>query len=147
MKIIISQYGRALICTLVAILIVFPAVSMVINENMEDLTYDQSTRTNRDNSYLLQYEAPVITSEYEQLKIEEESDWSTIDLRDLFNVQATINNGNTVLDKMSINYDFDAGEVAAGIHNVQFTCRYVYKSPEGYDIPREGVLSTKLIIE
>lgn len=144
MDILLSQYGKTVLYVIIAITIIIPLIWLSLTD-MNDLTYNQSENTNRDNAYLLEYEAPSISVSNTNIKISVKD--KNVDLKQLFNVKATINKGETLVDNMFINYDTDFKEGEIGIYNVSFKCTHIYKSNEGYDIPRESVLDVKVIVE
>lgn len=144
MNTLVSQYGKTVLYVIIAMTIIIPLIVLSLTD-MKDLTHDQSENTNRDNAYLLEYEAPTITVSTTSLKIS--ADDTNVDVKRLYNVQATVNGGKTPVDDMYINYDTNFCEGRKGIYKIAFKCTYTYKSKEGYDIPRESILEVKLVVE
>lgn len=147
MKLLISQYGKAVLYMLIAASIVIPILFLVIRENMKDFAYDQNPIEYRDNSYLLKYEAPEITVENAVVKVPKDTDISTLNIKNMFGVKATIDKGRTAIDDMYINYDAQITTEYQGIYTVTFSCTYNYTTADGQTIPREGVLDAKLLVE
>lgn len=147
MKMMLSQYGKTVLYIIIALVIILPILFLSLRENMKDFTYDQNPIEYRDNSYLLEYEAPTITANKEVVKIAAGTNIETLNLKEVFGVKATINNGNTVIDDMYINYNAGFTTDKQGIYMVTFSCTYVYTTADGLSIPREGELTVKLLVE
>lgn len=147
MKMMLDQYGKTVLYLMIAMMIIIPVLFLSLREKMSDLTYDQNPVEYRDNSYLLEYEAPIITTQKDVIKVDVGTDESIMNIKSLFGVKATAYGTEVDIDPVNINYETDFTTENAGIYNITFTCTYVYKTGDGIEIPREGVLNAKILVE
>jgi len=151
MKVFISQYGKAALYIIIATMVVIPLLFLSLNTYMKDITYDQSTNVNRDNSYLLAYEAPKIVTDEEYIKVQSGSKVKDLDFKSLFNVKATVNSGKISIDKNNIECFLNVNEkqeiLKPGIYIVTFSCEYIYDTADGNSIPRDSTLNVRVVVE
>ena len=142
---IISEYGKVLICVICAVMVIIPTVVIVINHNLKEMAPEPNAETHADNSFLSNYDAPTVFTDKEEVKIDlNDTDY---DLKELFNVKATINNGNTEIDSIYINYDAQINIEKAGNYPVRFFTTYTYTLDDGSKLTRDGEINVRVIVE
>lgn len=99
------------------------------------------------NSYIKVYEPPKISAATAVARVEKSSDFP--DLINLFSVKATvdINGEEKQVDSSNINVDTELNTEIEGMYLVTFKTTYVYTTEDGVSLQRDGILTTRVLVE
>lgn len=145
MKILFQSYGKTILYIFAAAIIIIPLIFLLLHNQIAGLNTDLSTDLKNDNAYLQKYQAPVIKTSVDVIKLNNDTSGQIVDLKALYNVSATVN--GEVFDYSKINIETDLDITACGYYEITFKATQNYTDANGCLVPKTGYKVVKLIVE